>query len=255
MNLKKIAFQNRAGLELAARLDLPEVEKPIAYALFAHCFTCSKNLKALAQISKSLVQNGIGVLRFDFTGLGDSEGEFSDTNFSSNIDDLISAAEFLESEYEAPQLLIGHSLGGAAVLQASEYIKDSKMVVTIAAPSEPLHVANHFGEHREEIDLAGEAVISIGEREFKIKKQFIDDLEKNSMLGKIKNLRKALLILHSPFDEIVSIDNASDIFLAAKHPKSFVSLVSADHLLSDSRDSQYAGEVIAAWSKRFLLET
>lgn len=253
MRLLNIHFKNQDSLELSARLDLPDNENPIAYALFAHCFTCSKNLKALAHISRALVNKGIAVLRFDFTGLGESEGEFSDTNFSSNIEDLFSAAEFLKSEYEAPKILIGHSLGGAAVLQATKLIPSVRAVVTIAAPSEPLHVARHFGNSREEIEISGEAQVSISGREFKIKKQFIDDLEKNSMLGKIRNLRKPLLILHSPVDEIVGIDNASDIFLAAKHPKSFVSLVTADHLLSDSTDSQYAGEVIAVWAKPFLL--
>lgn len=254
MRLLNISFKNQDGLELSARLDLPDNENPIAYALFAHCFTCSKNLKALAHISRALVDKGIAVLRFDFTGLGESQGEFSDTNFSSNIEDLVSAAEFMEAEYEPPQFLIGHSLGGAAVLQSTELIPSVRAVVTIAAPSEPLHVARHFESSREEIETAGEAQVSIAGREFKIKKQFIDDLEKNSMLGKIRNLKKPLLILHSPIDEVVGIDNASDIFLAAKHPKSFISLVTADHLLSHSSDSQYAGEVIAVWVKRFLLK-
>ncbi|MGB2692913.1 MAG: alpha/beta hydrolase [Thermodesulfobacteriota bacterium] len=254
MRLLNISFKNQDGIELSAMLDMPDDWNPLSYALFAHCFTCSKNLKALSYISRALVDKGIAVLRFDFTGLGESEGEFSDTNFSSNIGDLVSASEFLKSEYEPPQLLIGHSLGGAAVLQAAELITSVRAVVTIAAPSEPLHVARHFESSREEIETSGEAQVSIAGREFKIKKQFIDDLQKNSMLGKIRNLKKPLLILHSPLDEVVSIDNASDIFLAAKHPKSFVSLITADHLLTDSNDSQYAGDLIAVWAKRFLLK-
>ncbi len=254
MRLLNISFKNQDGLELSARLDMPDDGNPQAYALFAHCFTCSKNLKALSYISRALVDKGIAVLRFDFTGLGESEGEFSDTNFSSNIGDLVSASEFLKSEHEPPRLLIGHSLGGAAVLQAAQLMPSIAAVVTIAAPSEPLHVACHFESSREEIETSGEAQVSIAGREFKIKKQFLDDLQKNSMLGKIRNLKKPLLILHSPLDEVVSIDNASDIFLAAKHPKSFVSLITADHLLTDSNDSQYAGDLIAVWAKRFLLK-
>lgn len=253
MRLLNTSFKNSDGLDLSARLDMPDSETPVGYALFAHCFTCSKNLKALSHISRALVDKGIAVLRFDFTGLGESEGELADTNFSSNIQDLVCAAEFLELQYESPKLLIGHSLGGAAVLQAAELIPSVDAVVTIAAPSELLDLARHFETSRDEIEVHGEAQVSIAGREFKIKKQFIDDLEKKSMLGKVKNLKKALLILHSPLDEVVGIDNASDIFLAAKHPKSFVSLVTADHLLTDSKDSEYAGEVIAVWAKRFLL--
>ena len=252
MNIEKIYFQNQDGAMLAAQLDLPNNGKPEAYALFAHCFTCSKNLKAISYISRSLVAEGIAILRFDFTGLGESEGDFSDTNFSSNKDDLISAAEFLGKEYEPPKILIGHSLGGAAVLLAAERIPSTKAVAVINAPSEPTHLIIHLESKREEIEEKGEAEISIAGRTFKIKKQLLEDLEQNHMEGKIRNLRKPLLILHSPTDNVVGIDNATRIFINAKHPKSFVSLDKADHLLSDQSDSLYAGSLIATWVKKYV---
>lgn len=252
MSIEKIYFQNQDGAMLAAQLDLPNNGKPVAYALFAHCFTCSKNLKAISYISRSLVAEGIAVLRFDFTGLGESEGDFSDTNFSSNKDDLISAAEFLGKEYEPPKILIGHSLGGAAVLLAAERIPSTKAVAVINAPSEPTHLIIHLESKREEIEEKGEAEISIAGRTFKIKKQLLEDLEQNHMEGKIRNLRKPLLILHSPTDNVVGIDNATRIFINAKHPKSFVSLDKADHLLSDQSDSLYAGSLIATWVKKYV---
>ena len=252
MKLQKLYFKNRDGLDLSAQLDLPSDGKPVAYALFAHCFTCSKNLKAISYISRSLVAEGIAILRFDFTGLGESEGDFSDTNFSSNKDDLISAAEFLGKEYEPPKILIGHSLGGAAVLLAAERIPSTKAVAVINAPSEPTHLIIHLESKREEIEEKGEAEISIAGRTFKIKKQLLEDLEQNHMEGKIRNLRKPLLILHSPTDNVVGIDNATRIFINAKHPKSFVSLDKADHLLSDQSDSLYAGSLIATWVKKYV---
>lgn len=252
MSIEKIYFQNQDGAMLAAQLDLPNNGKPEAYALFAHCFTCSKNLKAISYISRSLVAEGIAILRFDFTGLGESEGDFSDTNFSSNKDDLISAAEFLGKEYEPPKILIGHSLGGAAVLLAAERIPSTKAVAVINAPSEPTHLIIHLESKREEIEEKGEAEISIAGRTFKIKKQLLEDLEQNHMEGKIRNLRKPLLILHSPTDNVVGIDNATRIFINAKHPKSFVSLDKADHLLSDQSDSLYAGSLIATWVKKYV---
>ena len=252
MSIEKIYFQNQDGAMLAAQLDLPSDGKPVAYALFAHCFTCSKNLKAISYISRSLVAEGIAILRFDFTGLGESEGDFSDTNFSSNKDDLISAAEFLGKEYEPPKILIGHSLGGAAVLLAAERIPSTKAVAVINAPSEPTHLIIHLESKREEIEEKGEAEISIAGRTFKIKKQLLEDLEQNHMEGKIRNLRKPLLILHSPTDNVVGIDNATRIFINAKHPKSFVSLDKADHLLSDQSDSLYAGSLIATWVKKYV---
>jgi putative redox protein len=252
MQLKKITFKNVAGQDLSARLDLPVDSRPVAYAVFAHCFTCSKNIKAIANISRALVREGIAVFRFDFTGLGESEGDFADTNFSSNVDDLVTAAEFLKSEFEAPRILIGHSLGGAAILQAASKIPSSVAVATIGAPSDPRHVIRAMGAFKEKIETEGEAEVMLAGRPFKIKKQFLDDLELTRMQQTIQNLEKSLLIFHSPLDETVGIENAAQIFQAARHPKSFISLDTADHLLTNSADSQYVGAVIAAWSQKYI---
>lgn len=252
MKVEKIYFKNINDSCLSARLDIPIDKKPVAYALFAHCFTCTKNLKAVTYLSRSLVSEGIAVLRFDFTGLGESGGDFSDTNFSSNKDDLKSAAKYLENEFEPPKILIGHSLGGAAVLQAAEHIPSTKAVVVINTPSEPTHLMIHLESKKVEIYEKGTAEVSIAGRTFRIKKQFLEDLEQNHMEGKIRNLRKPLLILHSPIDNVVGIDNATQIFEAAKHPKSFISLDKADHLLSDESDSHYAGAIIATWVKKYI---
>ena len=252
MQFKNLEFSNKDGQTLSARLDLPVTGKPLAYALFAHCFTCSKNTKAIAHISRALTQKGLAVLRFDFTGLGESEGDFSDTNFSSNVDDLIVAADFLESNYEAPSVLIGHSFGGAAVLQAAARVSSSTAVVTIAAPSDPQHVTHTLGSATETIQQQGEATVDLAGRTFTLKKQFLDDLDFVNMGKTLKNLNRALLVLHSPIDETVGIENAAQIFQAARHPKSFVSLDTADHLLSNPEDSLYAGSVIAAWAYKYV---
>ncbi len=252
MESRKITFENQEGQALSARLDLPVDEQPIAYALFAHCFTCSKNLKAVANISRALAREGIAVLRFDFTGLGESEGEFADTNFSSNVADLVAAAEFLADTYEAPKILVGHSLGGTAVLQAAADIPAAQAVATIAAPCQASHVAKLLDSDKETIEAEGEAVVTLAGRSFKIKKQFLDDLEETRMQESIRKLRKALLIFHSPIDNTVGISNAGHIFEAAKHPKSFVSLDQADHLLSREGDSRYAGSVIGAWARKYI---
>jgi uncharacterized OsmC-like protein/alpha/beta superfamily hydrolase len=252
MQLKKLEFKNKDGHTLSARLDLPVGGKPAAFALFAHCFTCSKNTKAIAHISRALTREGIAVLRFDFTGLGESEGNFSDTNFSSNVDDLITAADFLKSDYQAPQILIGHSLGGAAVIQAAGRIPSSKAVATIAAPADPRHLTHALGSAIQTIKRQGEAEVSLAGRTFKLKKQFLDDLQFVNMKETLKNLSKALLVLHSPIDETVAIENAAQIFQAARHPKSFISLDKSDHLLSNSQDSLYAGSVIAAWALKYI---
>lgn len=252
MPFQKLEFNNERGEKLAARLDMPVEEHPSAYALFAHCFTCKKNLKAVGNISRALNQEGIAVLRFDFTGLGESEGDFADTNFSSNVDDLIAAADFLKQEFQAPKILIGHSLGGAAVLQAATRIDSAKAVATIGAPAEPTHVEKLLESSKEKIESEGEAQVTLAGRTFRIKKQFLDDLEHTKMQDAIQNLKRALLIFHSPVDNVVGIENAADIFKAAKHPKSFVSLDHTDHLLSDERDSQYVGRVIAAWAHKYL---
>ncbi|WP_340119741.1 alpha/beta fold hydrolase [Pelagibius sp. 7325] len=248
---EKVSFAGADGAMLAARLDLP-AGRPRAYALFAHCFTCSKDIFAAARIADGLAERGIAVLRFDFTGLGASEGDFANTNFSSNIQDLVKAAEFLRAHYEAPKLLIGHSLGGAAVLAAAAQVPEAKAVATIAAPADPAHVAEHFTEQRAEIESAGEAEVLLVGRPFRIKKQFLEDIEGHRLETAIGGLRKALIVFHAPRDAVVGIDNASRIFLAAKHPKSFVSLDDADHLLSRKSDAIYVAEVLAAWAGRYL---
>ena len=252
MQFKKIEFKNKDGHTLSARLDLPVDGKPMAYALFAHCFTCSKNIKAIAHISRALTREGLAVLRFDFTGLGDSEGDFSDTNFSSNVDDLIVAADFLKSNYRAPEILIGHSFGGAAVVQAAGRIPSSKAVVTIAAPSNPQHLTRALGSTAASIQQEGQADVTLAGRTFTLKKQFLDDLDFVNMEKTLKDLGRALLVLHSPVDETVGIENAAQIFQAARHPKSFISLDTADHLLTRAEDSLYAGAVIAAWVRKYV---
>ncbi len=244
-----LRFPNARGHELAARLELPS-GSPLAYALFAHCFTCSKDSKAAAFIAQALAKRGIAVLRFDFTGLGMSQGDFSDSNFSSNVEDLVSAVRFMAAEYQAPALLIGHSLGGAAVLAAASRADGAKAVATLGAPFDARHVAHLFS--KDEIVAKGEAEVDIGGRPFRIRRQFLDDLESHDPAALLGSLRKALLVMHSPQDATVGIDNAAMIFAAAKHPKSFVSLDGADHLLSRPADAAYAAEVIAVWASRYL---
>lgn len=252
MKSEKVTFKNKQGFELAARLEIPELQPPKAYALFAHCFTCNKNLTAVRNIGKSLTNNGIAVLRFDFTGLGESEGEFENTNFSSNIEDLIAAAEFLKHNYQAPSILIGHSLGGAAVIFATNHLPSVKAVVTIGAPSNPKHVSHLLKSGIEELQNSGEALIIIGGREFKIKKQFLEDIHEKNMFETVKSMRRPLLVMHSPQDTTVGIENAAEIYKAGWHPKSFISLDGADHLLTHREDSSYAGQIIAAWANRYL---
>lgn len=249
---QKIKFKNSKGQELAARLELPENSEPKAFALFAHCFTCNKNLTAVRTIGKTLTQKNIAVLRFDFTGLGESEGDFEHTNFSSNVSDLYSAAQFLEENYKAPALLIGHSLGGAAVLFASAKIPSVKAIATIGAPSNPEHVSHVFKNSVTEINASGKAIVSIGGRDFTIQKQFLDDIQGKNIKHNLDEFRNSILIMHSPQDTTVSIENAAEIYKAARHPKSFVSLNGADHLLSDKKDSEYVGNIIATWADRYL---
>jgi len=251
MNSRKVTFQNKKGDELNARLELPS-SAPEATAIFAHCFTCSKDLKAVVNISRALNLANIAVLRFDFTGLGESEGEFSETNFSTNINDLIAAAEFMKDELMAPSLLIGHSLGGAAVLAASAELDSVKAVCTIGAPADPVHVEHLLRDQLEEIESSGQASVSIGGRPFTVTQEFLKDIRNRDLEKLVPNLGKALLILHSPQDSIVEIENARIIYDRARHPKSFISLDGADHLLSNKADSMYAGKVIAAWAERYL---
>jgi uncharacterized OsmC-like protein/alpha/beta superfamily hydrolase len=253
MNTKKVSFPNAKGEPLVARLELPEDERPLAYALFAHCFTCSKDLTAAVHICRALSSRRIAVLRFDFTGIGESAGDFAQTNFSTEVSDLVAAARFLESEYAAPQLLIGHSLGGAAVLAAVSRIPTAKAVVTIGAPFNPAHLRDILGVSAAQIEQS-EATVSIAGRDFTIRKSLLDDLEAQKPAETIAGLKTALLVMHSPRDQVVGIDNAAAIYQAAHHPKSFISLDSADHLLTDSRDSRYAGELIASWADRYLAQ-
>ena len=252
MRSEKIKFNNRNGHQLAARLELPADRHPHNYALFAHCFTCNKNLIAIKNISRALTQAGFAVCRFDFTGLGESEGEFADTNFSGNVDDLVDAAAFLEEKYEAPSLLIGHSLGGAASIFAAEKIASVNALATIGAPSDPEHVTHLLHDSLETIEAAGVAAVDIGGRRFTIKKQFLDDLRENKLSQVVGKFRIPILIMHSPQDTTVGIHNAEIIYKAAHHPKSFISLDGADHLLMDKPDSLYAGGVIASWATRYL---
>lgn len=252
MKTIKLKFPNQSGEQLSAKLELPTDRRVRAYAIFAHCFTCSKNLIAVTHISRGLTSKGIAVLRFDFTGLGESEGEFEDTNFSSNVQDLIVAAEYLEGNYGPAKMLVGHSLGGAAVLMAAAKLKNIEAITTIGAPSDPVHVKHLFQESIDEIKEKGEATVSLGGRPFTIKKQFVDDLAEYEKSDVIKTLKKPLLIMHSPQDDTVDVSNAEKIYTSAMHPKSFISLDGADHLLSNSEDAQYAGEVIAAWAARYV---
>ncbi len=252
MPSQKINFQNKNGETLAARLELPVNQHPHTFALFAHCFTCNKNLTAVRNISRALNQEGIAVLRFDFTGLGESEGDFADTNFSSNVEDLIEAADFLKNNYEAPEILIGHSLGGAAVICAATQMPELKAVATIGAPYNPGHVSHLISGAIEELNEKGIAEVSIGGRPFTVKKQFLDDIQNQDLNEKVNRLGKSLLVLHSPQDRTVEVENAARLYKAARHPKSFVSLDGADHLLSNKDDSYYVGDVIAAWAKRYI---
>ena len=249
---QRITFANRAGEQLAAALELPD-QAPRAFALFAHCFTCGKDIAAATRIARTLAANGFAVLRFDFTGLGGSEGDFANTNFTSNVEDLLSAAAYLRTQHAAPQLLIGHSLGGTAVLGAAAQIPESKAVVTIGAPASPDHVIKQFADTVPEIEAEGDAVVSLAGREFRIKHQFLKDLRSNPLTNRLGGLKKALLVLHAPLDTTVAVDQAAQIFTAAKHPKSFISLDGADHLISRLEDAQYVAQTIAAWVERYLL--
>ena len=251
MPSERFEFPNARGEKLAALLDRPPGQ-PVAYALFAHCFTCGKDILAAKRIAEGLTGRGIAVLRFDFTGLGASGGEFANTTFSSNVADLVAAAKHLRETYQAPAILIGHSLGGAAVLAAAQHCPEVKAVAVIGAPADPGHVKGLFKDHVAAIEQHGEVAVALAGRPFRIRKEFLDDIGMQKLHECLGNLRKALLVLHSPTDELVGIDNASAIFVAAKHPKSFVSLAGADHLLSKRSDAVYVADVIAAWSERYL---
>ncbi len=248
---EKVSFPGSGGEALAGRLDRPA--GPVrAYALFAHCFSCSKDIKAASALAQALARRGIAVLRFDFTGLGHSEGDFANTNFSSNVEDLVAAADYLRTTFAAPEILIGHSLGGAAAIVAAVRLPDVRAVATVGAPSDPAHVADNFGDAIDVIEADGEAEVTLAGRRFTIKKQFLDDIRNRSVLDCARDLQRPLLAAHAPRDGIVSIDHAGEIFRAAKHPKSFVSLDDADHLLTGPGDAAYVGDLIASWAERYL---
>ena len=251
MNSIAVRFPGRHGHDLAARLEMPS-RPPRACALFAHCFTCSKDSKAAVFVSTALAEHGIAVLRFDFTGLGGSGGDFANSDFSSNVGDLVAAAEWLRANHGPPAILVGHSLGGAAVLAAAQQIPDARAVATIGAPFEPAHVKGLLAGAAAEIAAHGSAEVDLGGRRFIIRQEFLDDLEKQPQAEAIAKLKRALLVMHSPRDDTVSIDNASSIFTAARHPKSFVSLDKANHLLTDRDDAFYAANVLAAWAGRYV---
>ncbi|MDX1595082.1 MAG: bifunctional alpha/beta hydrolase/OsmC family protein [Gammaproteobacteria bacterium] len=252
MASRALSIDNGRGDSLAAALDLPVDGRPRGYALFAHCFTCGKDLKGLRRISQALTARGIAVVRFDFTGLGGSGGEFAETTFSSNVDDLVAVARHMERELDAPQILVGHSLGGTAVLAAAGELPSVRAVATVGAPCDAAHVIRHFEEHRTQIEEEGEAEVDLGGRPFRIRQALLDDLADQTMQKAIRELRRALLIFHSPVDRTVGVDNAARIFQAAMHPKSFVSLDRADHLLGDPDDAEYVGTVIAAWATKYV---
>jgi uncharacterized OsmC-like protein/pimeloyl-ACP methyl ester carboxylesterase len=251
MPTERFQFTGSEGQQLAAALDTPEGGIR-AYALFAHCFTCGKDVLAAKRIAVALAAKGIAVLRFDFTGLGSSEGDFANSTFASNVADLVRAADHLRETGKAPAILIGHSLGGAAILAAAAQIPDARAVVTIAAPSDPAHVTGLFADRIEDIRKHGRAEVSLAGRPFTITRQFLDDIAEHGLMAHVARLHKALLVMHAPTDDTVGIDNATRIFVTAKHPKSFVSLAGADHLLTDRRDAAYVAEIIAAWASRYL---
>lgn len=252
MRAQKIHFRNARGIRLAGELDVPADGAPVAWALFAHCFTCNKNYKFIRHICRTLAAQGVAVLRFDFTGLGESGGDFASSNFTSNIEDILAAARCLEERYAAPALLIGHSLGGTAMLAAAPRLATVQAVATINAPFEPGHILDHLGDERERIEREGEAQVSIGGQRYRLTRQLLEDLRAYRMRETIRELKAALLILHSPHDGTVPIAHAGLIFEAAHHSKSFVALDRADHLLSREDDARYAGQVIAAWAARYV---
>ena len=251
---KNVRFETSANQTLAGILHLPDAGTPQAYALFAHCFTCTKNIKAATNIADSLCDAGIAVLRFDFTGLGQSQGDFATTNFSSNVEDLIAAAAFMQQEYAAPAILVGHSLGGTACLVAANRIESVKAVATLGSPADAEHVLGLLEDDIETIERQGEARVNLGGQTFTLREDFLQDVRAQSVRDGIRHLRRALLVMHSPVDSLVPIEEASRIYSSALHPKSFVSLHDADHLLSRERDSRYAGSVLAAWASRYVEE-
>lgn len=247
---QRVNFESRHGHRLAGIVHIPDTKEVVAYALFAHCFTCTKNINSATNIADALSQTGIATLRFDFTGLGASKGDFADSSFTTNIEDLIDAAAFLEQKYQAPQLIVGHSLGGTAILAAAKNIPSAKAIASIGSPASPEHILHLLESNLESIEQQGSAKVDLAGRAFTFKQEFVDDVRKHSI--DYKRLGKALMVMHSPIDDTVSIDQAGLIFSYAMHPKSFVTLDNADHLLTKSEDSQYAGKVLASWAMRYI---
>ncbi len=252
MKREKVTFKNSKGLTLSGVVEFPENDFPKAFAIFSHYFTCNKNLINVKYISEALSQKRIAVLRFDFTGLGDSEGNFAETNFSSNIDDLLQAAGFLADTYEAPRLLVGHSLGGAASVVAAGQLASVKAISLLGTPSTLDHIKRLFVSKMDEIAYNGSAMIDVAGREIEIGKGFVDDLANHNIKRSLNRLNKPLLVLHSPEDEMVSIDHATEIFMAARHPKSFIALDGIDHLIKNIKDARYVGNLIGEWAVRYL---
>lgn len=250
MRSEHVSFANGRGQQLAGRLDLPVTGEPIAYALYAHCFTCTKGLRAIGHISRTLALHGIATLRFDFTGLGDSEGDFAETNFSSSVEDLVAAGRYLETNFGAPEVLVGHSLGGSAAIAAAPALPSVTALATIAAPASPNHIKRHIGRDLDLIEQEGQAEVLLAGRPFVIREQLIADVD--SVVLPIGALRRALLILHSPVDNVVGVEDAAEIFTTARHPKSFISLDGADHLISRESDARYAAEMIATWASNYI---
>lgn len=252
MKSSKLEITNKKGYKLQAHLELPANQKPNNYVIFAHCFTCNSSFNAVRNVSRSLTNHGFGVVRFDFTGLGQSEGEFAESHFSANVDDLIAVNEYLAENFQAPTLLVGHSLGGAAVLVAASKLKNIKAVATIGAPASVSHVKHLFSHQIDDIESKGNVEVNIGGRPFAIDEEFVKDFDKTNLPEIVKSLRKPLLIMHAPFDKTVGIENAHELYHNAIHPKSFVSLDDADHLLSNSVDSEYVGNIIGTWVQRYI---
>ena len=252
MNTERLTIPTRSGLNLFARLERPANDRIKQYAIFAHCFACNSNLNVVRNISRSLTEQGIAVVRFDFTGLGRSEGEFESTNFSNNVSDLVDVHAFFKENYSAPQLLIGHSFGGTAVMMAAFQLPEVKGVVSIGSPAMPTHIKRLLKYHPDKLEEKQEFEAKVGEQNFKIQKQFIDDLDNSDLIGRINGLNKAILVMHSPQDSIVEIKNAAELYHNARHPKSFISLDGADHLLSNKEDAVYAADVISSWAKRYI---
>lgn len=247
----KFSFENGSGQLLAAILEIPE-ETPRAWLLFAHCFTCSKDIITASRISRALVNHGFAVMRFDFTGLGESEGRFSDTNFTTNIQDLLAASEHLRKHHQAPNLLMGHSFGGAATLAAAKDIPECQAIITLATPSEPSNIFSHFHNAREIIKAKGEMQVRIGDQDILLTRQFLEDVDRYHLAACIRKLDKPLLVLHAPDDETVSVEHAKIIFKQAPHPKNFIALDGADHLLTNREDALFVADMIAAWVKRYV---